>query len=102
MSLEVHLDWRGQPQLVGHLHPADQGPSVAFQYASAWLHRTDAFAIDPTSLPLQSLRIGGSLLLVPRWPLARALASAPPIRGGFLVKFSVRSQNGEELEDDYA
>src|SRR5207247_9439054 len=29
------------------------GPSVSFEYAPAWLQRDDAFAIDPTSLPLQ-------------------------------------------------
>ena len=53
MSLEVHIDWGGQTYLVGHLHPAEQGLSVSFEYASEWLQRTDAFAIDPTSLPLQ-------------------------------------------------
>lgn len=53
MSLEVHIDWRGQTHLVGRLHAAERSASVSFQYASEWLRRDDAFAIDPTSLPLQ-------------------------------------------------
>jgi serine/threonine-protein kinase HipA len=53
MSLEVHIHWQGQPHLVGRLHAADRGPSVSFEYAPEWLQRDDAFAIDPTSLPLQ-------------------------------------------------
>ncbi len=53
MSLEVHIDWKGQTQLVGRLHAAERGPSVSFEYALEWLQRADAFAIDPTSLPLQ-------------------------------------------------
>ena len=53
MSLEVHIDWQGQPHLVGRLHAADRGASVSFEYAPEWLQRDDAFAIDPTSLPLQ-------------------------------------------------
>ena len=53
MSLEVHVDWRGQTQLVGRLHAAERGSSVSFEYAPEWLRRDDAFAIDPTSLPLQ-------------------------------------------------
>jgi serine/threonine-protein kinase HipA len=52
MSLEVHLDWKGETHLVGRLHAAEQGPSVSFEYAPEWLQRHDAFAIDPTSLPL--------------------------------------------------
>jgi serine/threonine-protein kinase HipA len=53
MSIEVHIDWQEQPHLVGRLHVADRGSSVSFEYASEWLQRDDAFAIDPTSLPLQ-------------------------------------------------
>jgi serine/threonine-protein kinase HipA len=53
MSLEVHIDWHGQTHLVGRLYPAERGPSVSFEYAPEWLQRDDAFAIDPTSLPLQ-------------------------------------------------
>ena len=53
MSLEVHIDWQGQPHLVGLLHTADRSAAVSFEYAPEWLQREDAFEIDPTSLPLQ-------------------------------------------------
>ena len=53
MSLEVHIDWQGQTHLVGRLHAAERGSSVSFEYAPEWLQRDGAFAIDPTSLPLQ-------------------------------------------------
>jgi serine/threonine-protein kinase HipA len=53
MSLEVHIDWKGRPHLVGRLHAANRSTSVSFEYAPEWLQRDDAFAIDPTSLPLQ-------------------------------------------------
>jgi serine/threonine-protein kinase HipA len=53
MSLEVHIDWEGQTHLVGRLHAAERGASVSFEYEIEWLQRDDAFAIDPTSLPLQ-------------------------------------------------
>jgi serine/threonine-protein kinase HipA len=53
MILEVHIDWQGQPYFVGRLYMAERGESVSFEYASEWLQREDAFAIDPTSLPLQ-------------------------------------------------
>jgi serine/threonine-protein kinase HipA len=62
MSVEVHIDWQGQPHLVGRLHAADRSASVSFEYASTWLQRDDAFAIDPTSLPLQrGAHHGGTL-----------------------------------------
>jgi len=54
MSWEIHIDWGGQTRLVGRLHAGARGPAVAFEYASEWLKRADAFAIDPTSLPLQT------------------------------------------------
>ena len=53
MSFEVHIDWQGQTHLVGRLHGDERGASVSFEYAPEWLQRDDAFAIDPTSLPLQ-------------------------------------------------
>lgn len=53
MSMEVHLDWQGQTHFVGRLHAAERGSSVSFEYATEWLQRDGAFAIDPTSLPLQ-------------------------------------------------
>jgi serine/threonine-protein kinase HipA len=53
MSLEVHIDWQGQTHFVGRLHAAERGSSVSFEYAPEWLQRDKAFAIDPTSLPMQ-------------------------------------------------
>ena len=62
MSLEVHIDWKGQTHLVGRLHAAERGLSVSFEYESKWLQRADAFAIDPTSLPMQRGAHHGSTL----------------------------------------
>ncbi|MGD1089850.1 MAG: type II toxin-antitoxin system HipA family toxin [Verrucomicrobiota bacterium] len=53
MSMEVHIDWQGQTHFAGRLHAAERGSSVSFEYATEWLQRDGAFAIDPTSLPLQ-------------------------------------------------
>ena len=53
MSWQVHVDWQGRPHYVGRLCPSERGSSVSFEYAAEWLARDDAFAIDPTSLPLQ-------------------------------------------------
>jgi serine/threonine-protein kinase HipA len=53
VNLEVHIDWHGRTQFVGKLHADERGPAVTFEYAPEWLQRTDAFAIDPTSLPLR-------------------------------------------------
>jgi serine/threonine-protein kinase HipA len=53
MSLEVHIDWQGQTHFVGRFHAAERGSSVSFEYAPEWLQRDKAFAIDPTSLPMQ-------------------------------------------------
>lgn len=53
MSIEVHIDWQGQSYLVGHLHSAQRSTASTFEYAAEWLGRADAFAIDPTSLPLR-------------------------------------------------
>jgi serine/threonine-protein kinase HipA len=53
MSKEVHIDWQGQTHFVGRLHAAERGSSVSFEYTTEWLQRDGAFAIDPTSLPLQ-------------------------------------------------
>lgn len=52
MSVEVHIDWASETHLVGRLYTADRSPAVSFEYAPAWLNHPDAFAIDPTSLPL--------------------------------------------------
>src|SRR5664280_2860301 len=53
MSIEVHIDWQGSSHLVGRLDVAERSASVSFEYAPEWLQRDGAFAIDPTSLPLQ-------------------------------------------------
>jgi serine/threonine-protein kinase HipA len=62
MSLEVHIDWEEQTHLVGRLHAAERGASVSFEYATEWLQRDGAFAIDPTSLPLQRGAHHGAVL----------------------------------------
>lgn len=62
MSLEVHIDWKGQTQIVGRLHAAERGASVSFEYATEWLQHDGAFAIDPTSLPLQRAAHHGAAL----------------------------------------
>jgi serine/threonine-protein kinase HipA len=54
MSIEVHIDWAGDTAFVGRLYPAKSSSTVSFEYAPDWLRRTDAFSIDPTSLPLRS------------------------------------------------
>jgi serine/threonine-protein kinase HipA len=54
MSVELHIGWEGETFLVGHLHTAEHSPEVSFEYAAEWLGRGDAFAVDPTSLPLRS------------------------------------------------
>ena len=53
MSVEVHIEWRGRTYLAGRLDAAERTGSVSFEYSPDWLRRDDAFAIDPTSLPLQ-------------------------------------------------
>jgi serine/threonine-protein kinase HipA len=53
MSVEIHIEWQGETHRVGRLHSAERNPAVSFEYASEWLSRAGAFAIDPTSLPLR-------------------------------------------------
>jgi len=53
MRIEVHIEWAGETDFVGRLHSAGHGPAVSFEYAPEWLGRADAFAIDPTALPLR-------------------------------------------------
>jgi len=53
MSVEIHIEWQGETHRVGRLHTAERNPAVSFEYASEWLSRAGAFAIDPTSLPLR-------------------------------------------------
>ena len=52
MSVEVHVDWRGQTHLVGRLHAAERSPAVSFEYDAGWLAHPERFALDPVSLPL--------------------------------------------------
>jgi serine/threonine-protein kinase HipA len=53
MSIEVHIEWGKSTHLVGHLYIAGRSQAVSFEYAAEWLTKDYAFAIDPTSLPLQ-------------------------------------------------
>jgi serine/threonine-protein kinase HipA len=53
MSIEVHIDWQGATQLVGRLNAAERASSVSFEYASEWLRKNNAFAIDPINLPFR-------------------------------------------------
>ncbi len=53
MTTEVHIDWLGATHLAGRLHTPERGVSASFEYAAEWLARADAFALDPTGLPLQ-------------------------------------------------
>lgn len=54
MSVEVHIEWEGETHFVGRLYTTERNPAVSFEYRPEWLSRADAFAIDPTSLPLRS------------------------------------------------
>lgn len=54
MSLEVHIAWQHETHFVGRLYTTPRSPAVSFEYTAEWLHRQDAFSIDPTSLPLRS------------------------------------------------
>lgn len=53
MSLEVHIEWQGETHRAGILHAEPRHRTVTFEYAAEWLARKDAFAVDPTSLPLR-------------------------------------------------
>jgi serine/threonine-protein kinase HipA len=54
MTIEVHIDWRGNTYFVGRLYKSGRKETVSFEYTSEWLDNPSVFAIDPTSLPLQS------------------------------------------------
>lgn len=86
MSVEVHIEWQGETHLVGRLHPAERSVAVSFEYVGEWLDRADAFAIDPTSLPL---RTGGHHAPV----LFGAMQDCGPDRWGrVLIERAVRKQ----------
>ena len=53
MSIEVHIEWERTTQLVGRLYSAGRGQAVSFEYSAEWLAGQSAFAIDPTSIPMQ-------------------------------------------------
>lgn len=86
MSLEVHITWGGDTHLVGRLHASSRSPDVSFEYATEWLGRAGAFAIDPTSLPLRSGAFHGKSLF-------GALHDCGPDRWGrVLIERAVRKQ----------
>jgi len=86
MSWEIHIDWQGETRLVGRLHAAQRGPAISFEYASEWLNQPDAFAIDPTSLPLGPGPRHSSTLF-------RAIQDCGPDRWGrVLIERAVRKQ----------
>ena len=86
MSVEVCIDWAGQTQLVGRLHPVARSAAVSFEYATEWLARADAFAIDPTSLPLRGGQQHGQRLF-------GAVTDCGPDRWGrVLIERAVRKQ----------
>ena len=65
-------------------HTAEHSQAVSFEYAAEWLSRPDAFAIDPTSLPL---RPGGHHSPI----LVGALQDCGPDRWGrMLIERAVR------------
>lgn len=86
MSVEVHIEWEGKTHLVGQLHTAPHRPAVSFAYAPGWLGRPDAFAIDPTSLPLRpGPHHGGALF-------GAMLDCGPDRWGRMLIERAVRKQ----------
>lgn len=86
MSTEVHIDWQGQTHFVGRLHSAQRSAATTFEYAAEWLGRDDAFAIDPTSLPLHPGAQHGATLF-------GALQDCGPDRWGqLLIERAVRKQ----------
>jgi len=62
MSLEVHIEWQGATLPVGRLYSAGRGKTVSFEYSTEWLTGKPAFAIDPTSMPLQRGMLHSSVL----------------------------------------
>lgn len=73
MSIEVHIDWQGRSHRVGGLDAPERSTSVSFEYSAEWLQRPDAFAIDPTSLPLQRGDQHGKSLFDPQPEFVRSL-----------------------------
>jgi serine/threonine-protein kinase HipA len=86
MSIEVHIDWQGQTLFVGRLRSAQRSAATTFEYTAEWLGRADAFAIDPTSLPLRPGAQHGATL-------SGAMQDCGPDRWGrLLIERAVRKQ----------
>ena len=86
MSVAVHIDWKDETHLVGRLFPVARSAAVSFEYANEWLARSDAFAIDPTSLPLRRGQHHGQRLF-------GAVTDCGPDRWGrALIERAVRKQ----------
>jgi serine/threonine-protein kinase HipA len=75
---DVCVDWAGETMPVGTLYADDRSAAVGFEYSSTWLARGDAFAIDPTALPLRRGPFHGL-------DLPGALADAGPDRWGRII-----------------
>jgi len=78
MTIEVYIDWKGEPIFIGKLHTSERAATTSFEYSPDWLERGDAFAIDPTSLPLRVGLHHSSLLF-------GAFADCGPDRWGRLL-----------------
>lgn len=52
-DLDVHIDWRGETLVIGHLWARSKGSreTSSFEYSEIWRRHPDAFALDP-QLPL--------------------------------------------------
>lgn len=102
-AIEVHVDHAGGTHLVGRCRfvAKRHARSSVFEYADEWLERPDAFAIDPTNLPLDDRRIHTSS---PKSALPGALRDAAPDRWGrMLVGRAYRKSEQERAlsEIDY-
>ncbi len=76
----------GETTLAGRLHVGERGEAVSFEYDRRWLGRDDAFAIDPTALPLRAGVHHGARLF-------GALSDCGPDRWGrMLIERAVRKR----------
>ena len=86
MSLQVHIDWQGQPHRVGLLYADERGTTCSFSYVEEWLKQDGSFAIDPVALPLQRGPHHGSALFA-------AIQDCGPDRWGrVLIERAVRKK----------
>ncbi|MBM3847804.1 MAG: DUF1549 domain-containing protein, partial [Verrucomicrobia bacterium] len=112
MSLEVHVDWQGESHLVGRLDAAERSAPVSFEYAAEWLQRPYAFAMDPTSLPLQrGVQHGKSLFGAiqdcgpDRWgrvlierAVRKKVMAQKPYRGNLTTPLDVSQRDGCDFQ----